>query len=125
MPLPLRAASAAILAVALALLPLALDRCSVLCETHHAMAVSAPSCHHGTPAAARIAGGATACAHHHNSAIAAASRAVLTPERDSQTGTVVSTSPADTPGSPRESVVRRLPPDPSSRPQDRSLSLRI
>ncbi len=119
MPLPLRAASAAILAVALAVLPLALDHCSALCETHHDTAASTPSCHHSSPATARIVGGGTPCGHDHNAAVAAVSGTVVTPERGFHTGTAVVTSPADTAGSPWEFVARRRLPDHSSQPHER------
>src|SRR2546425_13090999 len=61
-----RMATAAVLALAVAALPVVLDRCAASCEMHHDTVASTPSCHHSTSRTVRIGRVPTPCGHAHN-----------------------------------------------------------
>lgn len=65
-----RAATAAVVAVALAALPVLLDRCEASCDMHRP-AAEAPSCHHASPSAPRVGHAPAPCGHDHSGAVAA------------------------------------------------------
>src|SRR5436190_6415 len=80
---PIRAASAALLALALVTLPLALDHCSAFCDTHQSAVASAPGCHHtaSTTGTVRVGRSPTACGHHHTAISAKTAAESLKPDR--------------------------------------------
>src|SRR2546429_531374 len=125
MPSPLRAASAAVLTFALVALPLALDRCSAFCETHHGAAAATPSCHHTTSTAIRIGHAPPPCSHDHNAMSARMSAGFVKPERACQSAIAVPVAPADTLHVSRQFVFSRRSPDKISTPHDHSVPLRI
>ena len=65
-----RAATAAVVAVALAALPVLLDRCEASCDMHRP-AAGAPSCHHASPSVPRVGHAPAPCGHDHSGAVAA------------------------------------------------------
>lgn len=74
-----RMATAAVLALAVAVLPVMLDRCSESCEAHEAAAANVPACHHATTSAVRISAAPLPCGHDHNgAALSAAERSTPT-----------------------------------------------
>jgi hypothetical protein len=56
---------AAVLALALAALPVMLDRCVESCELHGAVAASAPACHHAASTGTHITQAPAPCGHDH------------------------------------------------------------
>jgi len=71
-----RISAAAVLVVAVAALPVVLDRCAATCEAHHESIAAAPSCHHATSPATRIGQTPSPCGHdHHGTAVRAANGA--------------------------------------------------
>jgi hypothetical protein len=122
---PIRAASAAILALALVALPLALDHCSAFCEGHHDAVASTLSCYHTASTAMRIGRAAAPCGHDHNATSARMSAGVVKPERASHSTVAILAAPGDASNAFGQLVFgRRLPVTVSAR-NDRSLPLRI
>src|SRR5882762_790343 len=56
---------AAALALAIAALPIVLDRCAESCEAHRHTIASAPACHHASSTATHVAPVPTPCGHDH------------------------------------------------------------
>jgi hypothetical protein len=70
-----RGAFAAVLAIAIAALPVALDRCAESCEAHENTVASTPTCHHVTSTGTRISPAPSPCGHDHNgTAVTAAAK---------------------------------------------------
>jgi hypothetical protein len=69
----LKAATAGVLAVVLAGVPLVLDVCAASCETH-SHDVAAPSCHHAAAPGAHLSQAPSACGQNHHVAFAATTR---------------------------------------------------
>src|SRR5258707_15766623 len=68
-----RIAIAAILGVAIAALPVVLDRCAESCEAHQHTGASTPACHHAAPTGTHISQVPAPCGHdHHGTAVMAA-----------------------------------------------------
>ena len=74
MPRLTRIAIGAVLALAVAALPLMLDRCAESCEAHQRTAATAPACHHATPIGAHIAPGPASCGHDHHGVVVTAAK---------------------------------------------------
>ena len=125
MSLPIRAAAAAILAVALATLPVALDYCSAFCETHHNAVASTPSCHHTVSSATRIGHAPIPCGHDHNATSVSTTTGLVKPERwlHSMNGALV--APAAGADVSRIAIVASRLPSATLVPHDHLLSLRI
>jgi hypothetical protein len=63
----MRIVVAAVLAVAVAAVPLMLDQCSATCEAHRATVSSTPACHHTGPTTPfRVGHTPNSCGHDHN-----------------------------------------------------------
>jgi hypothetical protein len=69
-----RTAVAACLALAVAALPMMLDRCSELCDAHSATAASTPACHHAVAAGPHITKAPAPCGHDHSGTAVAAAK---------------------------------------------------
>lgn len=70
-----RLTTAMVLAVAVALLPIVLDRCADACDAHQAASTKAPACHHTTSTAIRITTAPAPCSHdHHGTTVTAPTR---------------------------------------------------
>ncbi len=122
----IRMVTAALLAVALAVLPTVLDRCMATCEAHHDAVASTPSCHHTTSTATRIGQVPLPCGHdHHLAAVTSARSAAPTGRSLNSMAAIV---PVTLPVLPDATERRRSPHSPrgSSLSLDRrSLPLRI
>jgi hypothetical protein len=67
MPRLARAATALVLVLAFATVPLAVDVCAASCEAAHSgEPTAAPACHHAASATARISHAPTPCGHDHH-----------------------------------------------------------
>jgi hypothetical protein len=70
-----RGAVAGVLAIAIAALPVVLDRCAESCEAHANAVASTPTCHHVTSTGTRISPVPSPCGHDHNgTAVTAAAK---------------------------------------------------
>jgi hypothetical protein len=69
-----RIATAIVLGLAVAALPVVLDRCAESCEAHREAVASTPSCHHTASTATRIGQVPTPCGHDHNGTTVTAAR---------------------------------------------------
>src|SRR5258708_2034521 len=121
-----RNATAIALMLAVAALPVVLDRCAGLCQVHRDAIASTPSCHHPTSTAARIGHMPTACGHDHTGTAVTWAK-TSTPEGRSF-GPMVAAAEvptALTPAASDQRVVTHSPPGSSIRPDARSLPLRI
>jgi len=69
-----RAAAAAVVAFALAAVPVFLDRCAVSCDAHRdaSLSRSSPECHHAQTPGSRVGARPSPCGHDHSGASAAA-----------------------------------------------------
>jgi len=122
-----RVVLAAVLAVALAAVPLMLDQCSARCEAHHDSVASTPVCHHtGTTAAFQVGHAPNSCGHDHNGTLVAADNGLTATSRplaSSAAVIVVSVNPAV---ASNQHLRTHAPPGPASTLLDRSsLPLRI
>src|SRR5216684_1434743 len=61
-----RIAIAAILGVAIAALPVVLDRCAEACEAQQHTVASTPACHHAAPTGTHVSQVPAPCGHDHN-----------------------------------------------------------
>src|SRR4029077_17506540 len=65
---------ACVLALALAALPVVLDRCAQSCEAHRISVASAPACHHVVSGGAHLSQAPVPCGHDHNATALSAAR---------------------------------------------------
>ena len=77
----IRIATAAVLAVAVAALPLMLDRCAESCDAHQSAVASTPACHHATSTGTHITQAPTSCGHDHNARAVAAAKSPAPTDR--------------------------------------------
>jgi hypothetical protein len=122
-----RVVLAAVLAVAVAALPLMLDQCSATCEAHHDSVASTPACHQTATATTFLVGHApTSCGHDHNGTLVTADNGLTATSRP----LVASVAIVPIPVSPAIAIKQHLrnhaPPGTASTLLDRSsLPLRI
>ena len=64
-----KVAVAAVVALAMAVLPVVLDQCAGSCEAHRDTVASTPACHHTTSSGTHIAHVPIPCAHDHNGTV--------------------------------------------------------
>jgi hypothetical protein len=119
-----RIAVAACLALAVAALPMMLDRCSESCDAHRATVASTPACHHVVSAGPHITTAPAPCGHDHNGTAVAAAKSIAS------TGRAFTATPASQISitAPVGADVRANPhPTPASSPPlaGRSLPLRV
>jgi hypothetical protein len=70
-----RVTVATLLALAVAALPLVLDRCADSCEAHQHIVASTPACHHAASTGTHLSNVPSRCGHDHNAtALTAAKR---------------------------------------------------
>src|SRR5258705_13944642 len=69
-----RIVTAAVLALAIALFPAALDRCAAACDAHQDAIAGTPACHHATAAVTRIGHVPTSCGHDHTGTTVASAK---------------------------------------------------
>lgn len=121
-----RIAVAAALALAVAALPLMLDRCAEACDAHQSAVANVPACHHVTSTGTHITNAPASCGHDHSAT------AVTAPKTLAPTGRAFALA-AITAGqlmvaSAVEADVRvdpHSPPDTSPPLAGRSLPLRV
>ena len=125
--LPMRMATAAVLALALAALPVVLDRCAESCDAHPHAIASTPSCHHATSTKTRIRQVPARCGHDHNgTAVTPALRATPAGRSVDSMVAAVGLPGSLAPVTFDRRVPIHAPPGPSSlTPDHRSLPLRI
>jgi len=121
-----RIATVAVLALAVAALPVVLDRCAESCEAHHDAVASTPSCHHATSAATRIGRVPAPCGHDHNSTVVTSAQGSTVASRSLDAMVAAVEMPASlVPATSHRRVLTHTPPGPSLTPEHCSLSLRI
>jgi hypothetical protein len=69
-----RGAIAAVLGLAIAVLPVVLDQCAGSCEAHQQIAVSTPECHHAASTGTHVSPAPSPCGHNHNAATLSAAK---------------------------------------------------
>lgn len=121
-----RIAVAAILALAIAGLPVMLDRCAESCEAHGATAVSTPACHHAVASGPHITKAPAPCGHDHNgTAVTAAKSFAPTGRAFAVTATAASQFSITVPVGAGLRADPHAPPDSSPPLSGRSLPLRV
>jgi hypothetical protein len=121
-----RIAVAAIVALAVAALPVMLDRCAESCEAHEATVASTPACHHATATGPHITKVPVPCGHDHNGTAVTTVKSVAPSGRAfAFTAIVVSSLSATLPAGARVDVDTQAPPDTSPPLAGRSLPLRV
>jgi hypothetical protein len=121
-----RLAIAAVLALAVAALPLMLDRCAESCDAHQSSVASTPACHHATSTGTRITNAPASCGHdHQGTALTAAKSFTPTGRAFALAAIAGSQLPVEPPVEASVRVDPHSPPDPSLPLAGRSLPLRV
>lgn len=123
----LRVVLAAVLALAVASLPLMLDQCSATCEAHHDSVASTPACHHsGTTTALHLRHAPNSCGRDHNGTLVTADNGLTAPSRPLVASVAVLAIPVNPAVAINQHLRTHAPPGPASTLLDRSsLPLRI
>jgi hypothetical protein len=121
-----RIAIATVLAVAVAALPVVLDRCAEQCEDHANTTASTPACHHTTSNATHVSQVPSSCGHDHTGTVVTAAKTAAPSGRALDFiamlhGRVIGALPALA----DLSVQPHAPPEPSPPLARRSLPLRV
>jgi hypothetical protein len=116
----------AVLAIAIASVPLLLDQCAATCEMHHESVASAPSCHHSGTASAHLGQMPGTCGHDHNGTTVTVENGSIVSIRGVAMGVAIVMMPI----SPAmvaapQAVHTHAPPDAPPSRDRRSLTLRI
>ena len=77
----IKTAVAALLALAIAALPVVLDRCADSCEAHQYLAASTPACHHADSTGTHLSQVPSPCGHDHNATTLTAAKRPASTER--------------------------------------------
>jgi hypothetical protein len=122
-----RVVLAAVLAVAVAAVPLMLDQCSATCEAHHDSVASTPACHHtGTTTAFHVGHAPNSCGHDHNGTLVTADNGLTATSRPFVASVAVVAIPVNPALAISQHLRTHAPPGPESTLLDRrSLPLRI
>ena len=121
-----RPAVAAILALAVAVLPLVLDRCADSCEAHQHIVVNTPACHHAASTGTHLSQAPSPCSHDHNATTLTAAKGPAPTERVFDSIVAIDNEPAMAPSMSAGLRVRpHSPPDSSPTLDRRSLPLRV
>jgi hypothetical protein len=121
-----RIAIAAVLALAVAALPLMLDRCSESCDPHRSAVVNTPACHHTASSGTHITKAPASCGHDHNANAVTAAKSVAPTDHAFAFTALAGSRRSFAP--PAEADVRadpHAPPDVSPPLAGRSLPLRV
>jgi hypothetical protein len=122
----IRLAVAMIVALAVAALPVMLDRCAASCEAHQATVASTPSCHHATALGAHLAQVPAPCGHDHNGTSVTAANGFAPSARAFALTAVLSNQPVvAVPAGPDVRVDPDAPPNSPPTGAGHSLPLRI
>src|SRR6266508_1956958 len=121
-----RVAAAGILALAVAALPVVLDRCAQSCEAHRNAIASTPACHHAASAGTHISPVTSPCGHDHNATAVTAAKSSAPPGRTFDSIVALETQPPVTVPTAADLRVRpHSPPNASDTLDRRSLPLRV
>jgi hypothetical protein len=121
-----RIAVAAVLAAAVAALPMVLDRCAASCDAHQNAVTTAPACHHATPTGTRITRSPASCGHDHNAtALTAAEMVARTARAFALVAMLPGSLSAVASAGANLLADPHSPPDPSPVLAARSLPLRV
>jgi len=120
-----RIAVAANLALAVAALPIAIDRCAESCEAHQNTVASTPACHHAAPTGIQISQVPTPCGHDHNAAAVTATNSSVPTGRAFGSIVLVDTQPVALPTAADVRVRPHSPTNFSPTLDRRSLPLRV
>jgi hypothetical protein len=121
-----RIAVAAVLALAIAALPVVLDRCTESCEAHQSAVASTPPCHHLTATGAQMSPEPARCGHDHSATPAVSAKSPAPSERAFDSiATVDSQLTVALPSAASIHVRPDAPPDSSPSLDARSLPLRV
>jgi hypothetical protein len=90
----IRIAVAAVLALAVATLPVMLDRCGVSCEAHQATVASTPACHDAAASGTHVARVPAPCGHDHADTTIIAANGFAASARAFALTAIVSNQPA-------------------------------
>src|ERR1700674_3063441 len=119
-------AGAAVVALAMAVLPVVLDQCAGSCEAHRHTIASTPACHHSTSTGTHIAHVPIPCGHDHNgTALAAANNPAPTGTAFHSIVAVDSRPTLVSPAAASLRVRPHSPPGFALTPDRRSLPLRV
>src|SRR5437899_7964902 len=121
-----RIAVAAVQAVAIAALPVLLDRCAESCEAHQSTVASTPACHHAASAGTHVSQVPAPCGHDHNATALSVTKSPAPTGRVFDSIVALDTQPTVAPPAVSGLRVRSHSPPDSSRTLDRrSLPLRV
>jgi hypothetical protein len=121
-----RTAVAALLALAIAVLPVVLDGCADSCEAHQHTVASTPACHHAASTGAHLSQVPSPCGHDHNATALTAAKRPAPAERAFDSIVAIDNEPAMAPAMASGLRVRpHSPPDSSPTLDRRSLPLRV
>ena len=121
-----RTAVAALLALAIAVLPVVLDRCADSCEAHQHNVASTPACHHAASTGTHVSQVPSPCGHDHNATALTVAKRPAPTERAFDSIVAIKNEPAMAPAMAAGLRVRpHSPPDSSPNLDRRSLPLRV
>jgi len=121
-----RTAVAALVALAIAVLPVVLDRCADSCEAHQHVAASSPACHHAASTGTHVSQVPSRCGHDHNATGLTAAKDAAAAGRAFGVALAIEHEPAAVITPARGLRVRpHSPPDLSPSIDRRSLPLRV
>jgi hypothetical protein len=121
-----RFSAVGMLAIAIASVPLILDRCATKCEMHHETVAGAPTCHHPGTTSPRLAQTPGTCGHDHSAAGVAPESGAIRMIHDFTMGVAFVTMPiAAVATLASEAVHRHGPPGPTVLSERLRVSLRI
>lgn len=121
-----RIAVVAVLALAVAALPLMLDRCAESCNAHQSAVANTPPCHHTASTGTRVTKVPASCGHDHNAKAVTAAKSVAATDRAfALTATVDSQLSIARPVEADARVDPHSPPNSSPPLAGRSLPLRV
>jgi hypothetical protein len=121
-----KCAIAALLGLAIAVLPVVLDRCADSCEAHQHIAASTPACHHAASTGTHVSQVPSPCGHDHNATTLTAAKRPASTER--AFGSIVATANEQAITFAVAAGLRvrpHAPPDSSPTLDRRSLPLRV
>ena len=117
---------AAVLALAIAALPVVLDRCTESCEAHQHAVANTPPCHHVAVTGPKISQEPSRCGHDHSGTPVVAAKSPAPTGRAFDSIVTVDSQPAVAPLPAASTRVRpHRPPDSSPTLDRRSLPLRV
>ena len=121
-----RTAVTALLALAIAALPVVLERCDASCEAHRHTVASTPTCHHTASTVTRISEAPAPCGHDHATTVVTAAKGPAPTGRTFDS--IVAVETRLTVASPTATDLRvrpHSPPNSSATVDRRSLPLRV